>query len=133
MNYISLDEKFSHIRNLIEMAKSDGNLNMAELTYISWVAMKLGVSTTDLNRLFQEENKHVNSLSDKDRISRYHRIINMMYVDGKIDPNELNKCEELGVKMKLNKQKIEKLLGQISTNDNKMISLEELENLFLSW
>ena len=51
MSYISANDKKTMIADLVELAKSDGVITIPELTYLIWVADKLGVSKSGLMEL----------------------------------------------------------------------------------
>lgn len=131
MSYISQTEKYSHLHSLVQLAKSEGKLSMPELSYLIWVAKKLELSEEEVKVVFGKDDVPYDPpLNQKERLVRFHRVLNMMFVDTHIDPEELVLCEELGEKMGLEKSGVTKIISAIKVNPKKMVHLEELEKIF---
>jgi len=116
MAYKGLQENYGHVRNLISMAKSDKTVNVAELTYIIWVSQKLGLSQGELEQLINEDNtNYTPPFSQDERIKQFGELINLMFVDGKIDTEEVQYLAEIAKKMELNPEGTGKLLQALQS------------------
>ena len=133
MGYLSTGEKYSHIANLIAIAKSDGVVNLAELSYIAWVAKKLGVSQLELTRIIEKEPPFRKPLMENDRLHQFHQFLNLIYVDAVVDKRELHKCEELGLQLGLAKTGINKLIARASEVPPRMLEFDEVKQLYSSF
>lgn len=129
MSFIGLQENYNRIRSLIQMAKSDGFVNIAELTYIIFVAQKLGLTKGELDELAKEEGNFSAPFSLADKKSMLFDIIKVMYVDGVIAESELTQCEDLALHMNIDKKAIGALLTHISSNANKLMDKDTFEKL----
>ncbi len=130
MSYIGLQENYNRIRSLIQMAKSDGFVNLAELTYIIFVAQKLGISQSELNELAKEEDNFSAPFSEQDRQEFLYELIKVMYVDGIVDDIELVHCKELATKLQLDEEAIANLFKQIQSNSNKLMEKTDFDRFF---
>ena len=111
MSYRGIRGKYGHVRNLINLAKSDGNLNVAELTYIVWVSQKLGMSQGELEQLVNEEQDSYSvPFNKEDRLKQFHELINIIFVDGIVAYEEVQYLSEIGNKMGLNPEGTQKLM-----------------------
>jgi uncharacterized tellurite resistance protein B-like protein len=130
MNYLGTHERKNVVAGLIAMAKSDGTFNMAELTYLIWVAQKLGMNQSELMQLANEDAPAYAHISPSQRIEQFHRILNMMFIDGKVEPAEIDSCKSLAYNMGLNRNKVDLFMTQIAENSQMIIELEDLKRTF---
>ena len=111
MSYRGIQGKYGHVRNLINLAKSDGNLNVAELTYIVWVSQKLGMSQGELEQLVNEEQDSYSvPFNKEDRLKQFHELINIIFVDGIVAYEEVQYLSEIANKVGLNPEGTQKLM-----------------------
>lgn len=108
---MGLQDSYSHVRNLINMAKSDKTVNVAELTYIIWVSQKLGLSQGELDQLISEEGiPYSPPFNNEDRLKQFHELTNLIFVDGVIADEEVQYLSEIAKQMGLNSDGTRKLL-----------------------
>ena len=129
MSYIGLQENYNRIRSLMQMAKSDGLVNLAELTFIVYVAQKIGLSKGGLDELAKEEGNFSAPFSISDRKEILYDIIKVMYVDGTVVQSELQQFEDLARQMKIEKKGTEALLTHLKNNANKIMSKSIFDQL----
>ena len=111
MAYKGLQDSYSHVRNLINMAKSDKTINVAELTYIIWVSQKLGLSQGELDQLINEDEvPYSPPFNNEDRLKQFHELTNLIFVDGVIADEEVQYLSEIAKQMGLNTDGTRKLL-----------------------
>ncbi len=130
MSYLNTTEKGILLTDLIDMAKSDGMVNFSEMTYLVWVAQKLGVSQSELEQLMERKPSAFDHISPNHRLEQFQRLLNMMFVDTQVEAEEIEKCRELAYKMKLDQNKVDHLLTEIEKNPKVMIDLETLKAKF---
>jgi hypothetical protein len=126
------EEKISHLNDLINLSKIDGNEALNEVNFINSVADRLGVSRQDLNELRQKSSKiHFTPPQDMYQIMmQYHRLIVLMGIDRIIAEEEKELCLELGLKMNLKKAAIEEIIDKAIDTPRHVISVDEIENIF---
>ncbi len=130
MSYLSESEKTILLTDLMDLAKSDGIVQFSEMTYLVWVAQKLGVHQADLKKLMDKKVSAFDRISPDQRLTQFHRLLSMMFVDTDIAPAELEKCRELAYKMGLDPSKVDTLLSEIEKNPTVRIDLENLKAKF---
>lgn len=130
MAYISLQENYNRVRNLIQMAKRDGQVNVAELTFIVWVSQKLGISKSELDELSQEEGNYSYPITEEQRKDILFDLIKVMYVDGIVAESELELCEDLANQMNLDKEKTAKLISHIKDNSNSLMEKSDFDLIY---
>ncbi|MFT6747695.1 MAG: putative tellurite resistance protein B-like protein [Glaciecola sp.] len=116
MAYISLAEKNSLVSKLIELAKADGVVSPSEVTYVFWIAKKLEVSQTELQRLFTDAAPHYAPITIKDRAVVFHKCLNIVVLDGIVSTPEIDKCLKIAKELKLPEDKTLALMEDLKTN-----------------
>ena len=130
MRNLSSTEKDVILTDLIGLAKSDGAVNFSEMTYLVWVAQKLGVDQKELEKLLNRQRSDFDMISPDQRVQQFHHLLSMMFVDTRVEKEELEKCKDLGYKMGLDRNKVDQLIEDISENPDLQISLGELQTKF---
>lgn len=126
------EEKISHLNDLINLSKIDGNEALNEVNFINSVADRLGISRNDL-KVLKEKSAHVTFMPPKDMyqiMMQYHRLIVLMGIDRIIADEEKELCVELGLKMKLKRAAIEEIIDKAIDTPRHVISVDEIENIF---
>lgn len=130
MSYLSLNEKYQHIRYLIELARIDNNFSLPELTYIIWVGQKLEISQAELQNLMQESKKEeLCYLSEEEKFTQFQRYVNLISTDGNMDLEEVNHLETIGLKMGYQETKLAALKTVLLDNPTEMLAIEQLKEL----
>lgn len=130
MTYISASEKTAILKDLIELAKSDGMVSFSEMTYLIWVAQKLGVGQAELERMHSSIRSDFDQISPDQRLEQFHRLLHMMFVDTELRPEEVEKCKTLAYKMGLEPRKVDLLLAEVQENPKLMLGLAELKERY---
>lgn len=131
MSYIGLQENYNRIRALIQIAKSDGQVNLAELTYIIWLSQKLGISKSELNELVNEVGNFSAPFSKDERTTLLYDIVKLMYVDGKVAPEELKHIESIAQQMNFDNTSIQSLLASIKEQGKKLMDKADFDAIFV--
>ncbi len=130
MSYISTREKYSHLKQLMELANADGAFSIAELSFVVWTAKKLDVSDKELQRIAKDSVPHASPLLEADRLKFFHDCLKLIYLDGKVDPDEIEHCLNIGLSINLDQKKLERIIQRTQQIPPKMISSEELKTLY---
>jgi uncharacterized tellurite resistance protein B-like protein len=130
MSFIGLQENYNRIRTIIQMAKSDGQVNLAELTYIIWLSQKLGISKSELNELVNEEANFSAPFSEDERTTLLYDIVTLMYVDGEVAQEELKHIESIAQQMNFNDSAIQGLLSSIKEQGNQLMNRAAFDAIF---
>lgn len=130
MTYIGLQENYNRIRTIIQMAKSDGQVNLAELTYIIWLSQKLGISKSELNELVNEEANFSAPFSEDERTTLLYDIVTLMYVDGEVAQEELVHIDSIAQQMNFENTAIQDLLSGIKEQGNQLMDKAAFDAIF---
>ena len=89
-----------HIKNLLELAKSDGFFHMNEYEFLLVVARKYGLSTSFIHNVSQENTKQGFSLPKKEseKFRYWYDLISMVLADNVVHQKEIEFCEEMAQK-----------------------------------
>jgi hypothetical protein len=126
------EEKISHLNDLINLSKIDGNEALNEVNFINSVADRLGISRKDLKDL-KEKSSKITFTPPHDMyqiMMQYHRLIVLMGIDRIIAEEEKELCVDLGLKMKLKRDAIEEIIDKAIDTPRHVISVDEIENIF---
>ncbi len=126
------EEKISHLNDLINLSKIDGNEALNEVNFINSVADRLGISRKDLKAL-KEKSSKITFTPPRDIyqiMMQYHRLIVLMGIDRIIAEEEKELCVDLGLKMNLKREAIEEIIDKAIDTPRHVISVDEIENIF---
>jgi len=126
------EEKISHLNDLINLSKIDGNEALNEVNFINSVADRLGINRSDLKKI-KEERDQVSFAPPATMyqiMMQYHRLIILMGIDRVITDEEKELCLELGLKMNLKKEAIEEIIDKAIDTPRHVISVDEIEKIF---
>jgi hypothetical protein len=94
-------KKQSHIKNLIEVALSDGNIDEEEMVLLLNLAKSLDITQEEIYQIRINPGK-VNfhpPYRARERFNQIYDLVCMMMVDGEINKNELKLCKDLALKL----------------------------------
>lgn len=106
-------QKVSHLKTLYYLACADNELTPVEITYITMVAERLGVSLEELRNF--DGNEPELELPDKEYklFSVFHRLAIVIMVDNSINETERQYCFNLGVKMGLHPNAVGEIIDHV--------------------
>lgn len=125
-------EKLSHLKDLINLSKVDGDESHMEMNFINAVADRLCVKRSDLEKIKSGELKIKFSTPkwENQVIEQFHRLILLMGIDKTITRDEINFCFELGIRMGLNYNAITEVLRKAVINPAHLMPKDEMEDIF---
>lgn len=106
MAYQNTYEKNSIISQLIDIAKADGVVNIAEVSYIFWLAQQLEISQKELSRLMNKPAQLNAPIDLKSRVLQFQRCLTVMCIDNEITKSEIEKCKAIALDLRLDSLKI---------------------------
>ncbi len=79
-----------HFRNLVMLARIDGNVAEEEKDLLARISSRLGLTDEQVKDVMNDENSYPNipPVSREERYERFIQLVQMICVDGKIDPKE---------------------------------------------
>lgn len=123
-------EKLSLLADMISFAIVDGELHEREYTFLSIIAVELGINNDELKQLFHEENRSEIIKSEFERIQQFYRLALLMHCDGILHDREVIKIHEIGVNMGLNPFAIKRVLKAMEQSPTRMVSPDYLLEVF---
>ncbi len=128
---IGLDEKSSHVANLVRMAKIDGFVNHFEDMFLKIIVGKLGLSPQEYEHIIH----HLDTIpvtlpkSSSEKIFQFHQLLTMMKMDLINTEEEIQLCRDLGTRMGFDTAKIEAVIEHVKQHMDQKITLDEIETL----
>ncbi len=123
-------EKISLLSDMIAFAIVDGELHEREFTFLSIIAVELGISKEELKQLFHEEHRSEIIKNEFERIQQFYRLALLMHCDGILHDREQIKIREIGINMGLNPFAIKRVLKAMEESPNRTVSPEFLLEVF---
>jgi hypothetical protein len=122
----TLEEKISLLSEMISFSIIDGILHDREYQFILLIARELRLEKAFVDSLFHEERKPVPIKLETDRIQQFYRLALLMHIDGILHEKENNALHEIGIKMGLNPQAMDKILKLMKSKKDCIISPQQL-------
>lgn len=124
------EEKRSILSDLVKMAKSDNSLREEEFSFLFQLARQIGVSQEDFKQIFEQHIDFKPPRLEVDRIVQFQRLVLMMNVDGKIEQEEMDYIQNIGIKMGLNTSATKEILRIMNHYPNGAIPPDKMIEIF---
>ena len=124
------EEKLNLLSELVSFAQVDGKLHEKEVQFLQLVACELRIKHNDFKDLFQADLKGRLIANNMERIMQFYRLALLMYSDGFKHPKENLIIHEIGLKMALNPNAIERILKAMDSSPTKTVDANFLINVF---
>jgi uncharacterized tellurite resistance protein B-like protein len=117
----------SHMRNLIEIAASDGSLAIEEQRLLEHAARRYNISKEELQRIQAGTSKVRFEVprNEEDKFFQLYDLVHMMSVDKNIHTEELWLCEIFANKFGYRKEIVREMIEMIRQNIEKWIGPKE--------
>ena len=111
-----LSFKKSHLRNLIALAKADGNLHAEEEKMLYKMGEKYGLKDRQIASLIRsEKSTSVNIPETHDqKMDQLHDLVLMVYADGIVEDSEVEFCQDLMVQFGFKKEIVEWMIDMFN-------------------
>lgn len=108
----------SHLKNLWEVAMSDGHIDDREVKLLFQIAKRHGVGKSRVNRVKNKMDTidFIKPDNDKERFDQMYDLVMMMMADHEIDQNEMRVCNKYAEKLGFDKRIVDDLVVSISSN-----------------
>jgi uncharacterized tellurite resistance protein B-like protein len=126
-------KKLSHLSLLFQVIRSDNEIADMELKYLLRIAHRLGLSGKDVEYVTKEKVPFLPPITEGQRLVLFHQILILIYIDGKIDPKELDFIKELGLKLGLNPYAVRDILVRLRNNPEEGIDPKKITDIFRSF
>jgi len=130
---MSTEEKLSALSQLISFARTGKEIKDVEYDFLVLIANQIGVAKKEFDSLLLNPVPHIILKSESERIVQFHRLLLLMNVDKEIEFIELENIHQLGLKMGLNIQAIDKTLKIMKGYKNNNIPSDVLLNIFKTY
>ena len=103
----------SHIKNLITVAMADGKLEPDEWELLISIAVQLGVSREEIERIknYPEQVTFVPPKKYEDKVEQIQDLVAIMTVDDHINPKELELCKKISLKLDILPQMVDEIVS----------------------
>jgi len=124
------EEKLGMLRQLFEMTVADGEIKPVEYKFLYEIALSLEVPIEELEQMIEQELKYKLPKQIDERIIQIYRLAMMMRVDRDIDEQETNMLKAMALQLGLRPDAVVIMLDALKKNPEKVLSFDELENIF---
>lgn len=131
MAYLSKGEKYTQIKLLVNLAKEDGVVNIAELSYITWLGKRLELTVPEMHKIAEDEELRLDyPLMESQRLEHFHQLLNLVYVDAIVNHEELEYLREVGHLMSLNEAGVNRVIEKATQTSPRMIGKSEFVSIY---
>lgn len=104
-----------HLRNLIEVAYSDGEFDTLEVDYLLSLAGRFNISEAELKSIKDnpEAIEYEAPNRDQQRFEHLYQLVNMMMMDGVIHEKELEICKKYAQRLNLRPEFVDDMVEAI--------------------
>lgn len=88
-----------HFNNLVMLARVDGKIDEAEIKLLTRIAQRLSLTSEQVKEIIEHSDQYpmVPPVSREERYERFISFIQMMLVDGEVDPSERRLIDKYGI------------------------------------
>lgn len=118
-NILDLNEqkkRESHIKNLLEMAIADGNLDEEEFELVTFIASKFNMTIEEVASIrdHASEISFIPPSSFKAKVLQLYDLVQIMLADLEIHEKELKLCRQLATKLQLDPSIVDSLIEMLT-------------------
>ncbi|MEQ9441942.1 MAG: hypothetical protein RIG62_23075 [Cyclobacteriaceae bacterium] len=110
-----------HLKNLIEVAYSDGEFDSVEVDYLLSLAGRFNISEAELRSIRDnpEAVTYDPPTRDQQRFEHLYQLVNMMMIDGVIHDKELDICKKYAQRLNLRPEFVDDMVEAIPESREK--------------
>jgi hypothetical protein len=123
-------EKLSLLSEMIAFAQTNENIKSIEYRFLFGIAKQLDISKEDFDYLIEHPVTYVHLKSHSERIVQFHRLVLLMNLDHEINPKELVKLHNFGLRMGLSHESINRVLDLMDSFPNRVVPPDFLIDIF---
>ncbi len=105
----------AHLKNLLELAMSDGQFDDIEAEYLLSLAQRFNISENELKRLKEnaETIEYNPPVNEREKFDHLHQLVRMMMMDGEIHDREMEICKVLAGRLGLKSELVDDFIQVI--------------------
>ena len=131
MAYLSKGEKYTQIKLLVNLAKEDGVVHIAELSYITCLGKRLELTVPEMHKIAEDEEIRLDfPLMESQRLEHFHQLLNLVYVDAIVNHEELEYLREVGHLMSMNEAGVNRVIEKATQTSPRMIGKSEFVSIY---
>lgn len=110
-----------HLKNLIEVAYSDGEFDTVEVDYLLSLAGRFNISEAELKSIKDnpESVDYEPPTRDQQRFEHLYQLVNMMMIDGVIHEKEVEICKKYAQRLNLRPEFVDDMVEAIPESREK--------------
>lgn len=110
-----------HLKNLMEVATSDGQLDGIEVDYLLSLAGRFNISEEELKNIKDHPASvdYQPPTSDKERFDQLYQLTCMMMIDGLVHQKELEVCKKFAVSLNLKPEFVDNMIQVINEDEKR--------------
>ena len=125
----------AHLKNLMQLAESDGTFDGVEVDYLLSLAGRFNISETELKRIKDHPSpiKYNPPVNDRERFDHLHQLVCMMLIDGEIHDQEMAICKLYAEKLELRSEFVDDFVKVIGDSVDREVPTDVIiGNLLLA-
>lgn len=127
---INRAQKMSLLSEMIAFAKTDNNIKSIEYRFLLGIAQQLEISQEDFDYLIEFPVTYVHLKSHSERIVQFHRLVLLLNLGREINPKQLVKIHNFGLRMGLSHESINRVLDLMESFPDKIVPPDFLIDIF---
>ena len=120
------EEKISLLSEMIAFAIVDGELHDKEYDILLSIATELQIDKPTFLDLFRKRDEIKVIKDEFSRILQFYRLALLMYIDGVLHQKELIAINEIGIKMGLNPNAMQRILNLMEAAPDRLVKPETI-------
>lgn len=110
-----------HLRNLIEVATSDGSLDGSEVAYLLSLAGRFNISEEELKKIKDHPSSvdYQPPTTDRERFEHLYQLTSMMMIDKVVHQKELEICKSFAIKLDLKPEFVDDMIQVINEDEKR--------------
>ncbi len=120
------EEKISLLSEMIAFAIVDGELHDKEYDILLSIATELQIDKPTFLDLFRKRDEIKVIKEEFSRILQFYRLALLMYIDGVLHQKELIAINEIGIKMGLNPNAMQRILNLMEAAPDRLVKPETI-------
>ena len=124
----------AHLKNLMQIAESDGNFEAIEVDYLLSLAGRFKISESELKQIKDHPHTvdYTPPTNDRERFDHLHQLVCMMLIDGEIHEQEMAICKLYAEKLDLRSEFVDDFVKVIGDSVNQEIPTDVIIGNLLS-
>lgn len=124
----------AHLKNLMQIAESDGNFEAIEVDYLLSLAGRFKISESELKQIKDHPHTvdYTPPTNDRERFDHLHQLVCMMLIDGEIHEQEMAICKLYAEKLDLRSEFVDDFVKVIGDSVNQEIPTDMIIGNLLS-